>query len=46
MTDKPKKKKPRWFIPLEKVFNIYSSEDDYVSYNKRRVRRNILNEDK
>ena len=42
----PKKKKPRWFIPLDKVFNIYSSEDDYVSYNKRRVKRNILNEDK
>ena len=37
------KKKPRWFIPLEKVFNIFSNEDDY---HKKRIKRNVLKEDK
>tara|TARA_Y100000589_G_C27035859_1_gene581019 strand:+ start:488 stop:619 length:132 start_codon:yes stop_codon:yes gene_type:complete len=43
MNDKPKKKRPRWFIPLDKVFNIYESDD---AYYKGRLRLNILNEDK
>ena len=43
MSDKPKKKKPRWFIPFDKMLDLYESEDDYY---KQRIKRNILKENK